>query len=98
MRFLTIILSILLLTSVSIAQPRNGLKGPAAKNYKPWKNESTSNVLVATTTKESLMGPQAKNYKPWKNKSTSNKMVVTKAPKRLMGPAAKNHKPWKKTE
>ncbi len=90
---------IFLFVSVGYGQAKNDLKGPAAKNYKPWKDKNKSQTTLVTVDKSDnkLMGPEAKNHKPWENKeqfqsttlvSTSNKK------KKLMGPAAKNHKVW----
>ena len=74
------------------------LQGPAAKNYKHWKDDSKSTYsAVSTTAKPRLMGPAAKNYKPWRDKKNAETSIVKINPDkpRLIGPAAKNKKPWK---
>lgn len=80
------------------AQVPKDLKGPAAKNYKPWKdkNKGASVNVVSVSSEKTLKGPEAKNYKPWKNKSTRTSGVkIGEAKPKLKGPAAKNYKPWK---
>ena len=80
---------------------RLNLKGPAYKNYKPWKNSSKENTKVITlvkSKKSGLTGPDYKNYKP--NKEDSSKKVKTiklveSKRKDLKGLAYKNYKPWK---
>ena len=83
--------------SFSIAQDKNDLKGPAAKNYKPWmKKEKTEPKKVYTLTEtKKLQGPLAKNKKSWKKKDANYKEVklVSTRP-RVTGPKAKNAKPW----
>ncbi len=83
------------------AQSRNSLKGPAAKNYKPWKNtESSSTQVVIAAEKEVKKGPAAKNEKVWERKSANTQYVaVDSTPKtKLMGPAAKNRKVWESNQ
>lgn len=80
------------------AQIPAGLKGPAAKNYKPWmdKNKKDETSIVTVPTKEILKGPEAKNKKPWANKENWTPAIpVSEAKPKLKGPAAKNYKPWK---
>ena len=79
------------------AQIPKGLKGPAAKNYKPWKDQDrVTATVVSQADKEQLQGPAAKNYKPWKDEeSTGTTVEVVSSKPKLKGPAAKNHKPWK---
>ncbi|MFT4536894.1 MAG: hypothetical protein ACI9P5_004271 [Saprospiraceae bacterium] len=94
-----IILSGMLIASLSLAQSRYGLIGPAAKNYKPWKNKEASNKMIVTKTSKPLTGPAAKNYKPWKENSdtkqeTKQAVLNNRRPK-PKGPKAKNYKPWK---
>ena len=81
-----------------LSQNRNELKGPAAKNYKPWKNKVTSVEIYSNVSDADLKGPVAKNFKPWKRDKiddSQKKSVALKAQKtKLQGPAAKNYKPW----
>lgn len=90
---------ILLFVSVGFGQAKNDLKGPAAKNYKPWKDKNKSHATLVTSDKSNkkLMGPEAKNQKAWKNNEQDESVIVatTSGKKKLMGPAAKNHKVWK---
>ncbi|WP_139955701.1 hypothetical protein [Flavicella sediminum] len=87
------------ITCVS-AQSKNGLKGPAAKNYKPWKDKNKSSLVLVTQNTKQLKGPEAKNYKPWKDNSAKESeayVVALDTKKRnLRSPEAKNYKPWKK--
>ncbi|UII23164.1 hypothetical protein [Fulvivirga ligni] len=76
----------------SAAQERNDLKGPEAKNYKPWKNKSTKKLI--TYRREILQGPDAKNQKPWKKEVNQYQEVAGRSNHNLQGPRAKNHKPW----
>ncbi|MDP4681074.1 MAG: hypothetical protein NWS46_12000, partial [Cyclobacteriaceae bacterium] len=81
-----------------VAQVTKDLKGPAAKNYKPWKdkNKEASVNVVSILSKKELKGPEAKNYKPWKDKNNRAPGVkISEAKPKLKGPAAKNYKPWK---
>lgn len=78
---------------------RSDLKGPAYKNYKPWKHKTVPTVVYSVNNKESLKGPAYKNYKPWKDTSKAEaSVVITSGHERqkLRGPAYKNYKPWKK--
>ena len=71
MKNLILALALLFACSISHAQARNGLKGPAAKNYKPWMQPTkafTPSVAVSDY-KNRLKGPSAKNSKPWKKKN-----------------------------
>ncbi|MEQ6119731.1 hypothetical protein [Reichenbachiella sp. MALMAid0571] len=91
--------AILLFFSIGYGQTRNGLKGPAAKNYKPWKDKNKSHATLVTFDKsdKKLMGPEAKNHKPWENKEKFQSVTLVSTAndkKKLMGPEAKNHKVW----
>ncbi|MFT6335822.1 MAG: hypothetical protein ACJA2S_002842 [Cyclobacteriaceae bacterium] len=80
------------------AQVPKDLKGPAAKNYKPWrdKNKEASVNVVSIPSKKALKGPEAKNYKPWKDENDLTASIkVNEVKAKLNGPAAKNYKPWK---
>lgn len=81
------------------AQNSKGLKGPAAKNYKPWKDKNKSSVVIVTKDPHNLRGGAAKNYKPWMQKSkeeTNVYVLKSKNPTHKMrSPEAKNYKPWR---
>lgn len=89
----------MLIASLSLAQSRHGLSGPAAKNNKPWKNNGASHKMIVTKTSKPLMGPAAKNYKPWKEnsdiKQETKQVVLNSRRSKPKGPKAKNYKPWK---
>ncbi|MEP0369069.1 MAG: hypothetical protein ABJN36_06165 [Cyclobacteriaceae bacterium] len=86
----------LFISTYTMAQSRTDLKGPAAKNYKPWQNKEKSDVVYVVSTAEKKQGPAAKNAKVWDRKESDQVLVVdmTSEPKKLKGPAAKNSKPW----
>ena len=79
------------------AQDRNTLKGPEAKNYKPWLNTEQP-APVYQMDVEKLKGPQAKNQLAWtKARVEAPKSEIVLEPReKVMGPAAKNAKRWKK--
>jgi len=96
-------LFIISITCTLSAQIKNGLKGPAAKNYKPWKATTVQpqSVIYTYTLKGRSQGPAAKNDKPWKNDrpDAANRRAVKAQPLNTRkGPAAKNYKPWNRTE
>lgn len=84
------------------AQIASGLKGPKAKNYKPWKDDVKKETIVLVDNDTSLKGPAAKNRKSWETQTSEKTYVVQiklGSNKRfLKGPAAKNYKPWKRKE
>ncbi|MFY0607290.1 MAG: hypothetical protein JXR10_11270 [Cyclobacteriaceae bacterium] len=93
-------MTMLLLLSVLIvgAQTPKGLKGPAAKNHKVWKQDikvSKAQQLVVIP-QEKLKGPVAKNKKAWNKSGHVNVIAVEvgKSTPKLKGPAAKNQKAW----
>lgn len=98
MRKLALILALGFVTSIGFAQSRNDLKGPAAKNFKPWKNNYPKSTLLVTTSRDNLKGPEAKNYKlhTKENAHYETSRVVMGRKKNLKGPRAKNAKPWTK--
>ncbi len=100
MKTLIIAISLTTFTTVSYAQVRNDLIGPAAKNYKPWKNKTKSiSKLVSIRNKVNLRGPAAKNYKPWRSRTdVKYSNVEFRGKSKRMGPAAKNSKPWKRDD
>jgi hypothetical protein len=91
-----IILSIV--STAAFAQAPSNLKGPEAKNYKPWEdtNRTNTQILVATDDNQ-LKGPEAKNKKVWLTDANTSKKVVKTNGNRVKpkGPKAKNAKPWK---
>ena len=97
----TLSLLLILLLSFSInAQSRNDLKGPAAKNYKPWKYpKQYTGILVAQASDRAEKGPRAKNRKAWDRDVVLLEGNRVRYPKKekLKGPAAKNRKPWDNT-
>lgn len=98
MKKLLFILGVSIVTfSVSQAQSKNDLKGPKAKNYKIWQDDSQPVTVITVASKEQLRGPAAKNRKPWTVSATEkNKVAIVRNTRRsqLKGPAAKNYKPW----
>ncbi|TBN06431.1 hypothetical protein EYD45_00675 [Hyunsoonleella flava] len=78
---------------------RSDLKGPAYKNYKPWKHKTIPTVVYTVERAEKVTGPAYKNYKPWRDDSKKELAVVEigkSERQKLKGPAYKNYKPWKK--
>ncbi|MFT4833681.1 MAG: hypothetical protein ACI83W_000307 [Marinoscillum sp.] len=102
MKILIITLGFIFSTLLVGAQAKNDLKGPAAKNYKPWRDKTEINVPtpVIAVDKVALKGPAAKNHKPWKVDSETEYVAIEIGSPRteLKGPAAKNYKPWKKSQ
>ncbi|WPP51587.1 hypothetical protein [Catalinimonas niigatensis] len=88
-------------STVSIAQSRNDLKGPKAKNYKHWKNKD-SKTAVLFTSEATPKGPAAKNQKHWRNTPSTieSAQLVDMSTNRakVTGPKAKNSKPWELVE
>ena len=91
MKTTTLILFMILISTWGIAQNRNSLKGPEAKNYKPWQHKSTSSRLMTKKNRMILEGPAAKNDKVWNDDSESTPVKTMKR-RRIFGPAAKNKK------
>ncbi|SMD37238.1 hypothetical protein SAMN04488029_3311 [Reichenbachiella faecimaris] len=84
--------------AMSQAQSKNDLKGPKAKNYKVWQDDSQSVTVYTEANQASLKGPEAKNQKVWADSTADTNKVTIKRDTRknsLKGPAAKNFKPWK---
>lgn len=80
------------------AQSKNDLKGPKAKNYKVWQDDSQSVNVFTETNQTAVKGPEAKNQKVWADSTAEENKVTIKRDTRknnLKGPAAKNFKPWK---
>ena len=88
-------LILMLAVGMTYGQMRTELKGPKAKNYKPWK-ASKSNSVVASLDVESVKGPEAKNARVWDSTTKANSSSAIASSNRLSikGPKAKNRKPW----
>ena len=102
MRLIFTFLVMMIFSFSGIAQNKVGLKGPAAKNYKPWKDGVQKESVIVVNQEISVKGPKAKNRKPWEAQTTEKKhavQITLGSNKRfLKGPAAKNYKPWKRKE
>lgn len=95
-RFTFILVALFLAFNVSYAQSHSDLKGPAAKNYKPWKEQARTSVLMAKVVDTTEKGPAFKNKKAWKTDADQVEINTTlRERKRVTGPEAKNRKPWK---
>ncbi len=96
-RFTFILSALFLALNVSYAQSNDNLKGPAAKNQKPWQKQSKDGVILVMVDDKANPGPQHKNAKPWRADQTKlgiqTSLVVRE---RVTGPKAKNQRPWKK--
>lgn len=81
--------------NVAFAQSPSDLKGPAAKNYKPWKHQARSGDLMTIVYKKAVKGPSYKNRNPWQDE-TKKSFITTdfRIRKKITGPKAKNKKPW----
>ncbi|WP_439129158.1 hypothetical protein [Polaribacter sp.] len=80
-----------------VTSKRNNLKGPAYKNFKPWKKSKTEiqEIQLVTSNKSELVGPEYKNYKVLESAKNKKKIkLVTSKRSKLTGPAYKNYKPW----
>lgn len=74
---------------------RNELKGPKAKNYKPWKDQARKGTLVVDINGELSKGPKAKNQKLWERDTQKVELNTDLQPiTKPKGPKAKNQKPW----
>lgn len=99
-RTLIFICCLTFFSGVAFSQSRTDLKGPKAKNYKPWKYEANATEVqseIAETV--AVKGPKAKNQKVWREEDAKNYVTVsTEGDQKtsLKGPKAKNYKPWKK--
>ncbi|MBD8488290.1 hypothetical protein IFO69_05985 [Echinicola sp. CAU 1574] len=79
------------------AQEFHEIKGPKAKNYKPWKEKARNGILTVDLSKPDIKGPAYKQLKSWEK--TSEKVTVNmdlQPISRPKGPKAKNQKPWDK--
>jgi len=79
------------------AQSKNELKGPKAKNYKPWQNERAATEVYSTPDDADIKGPTAKNnrFTGAADESETTVAAVNTEHKRfnnLQGPNAKNRR------
>lgn len=91
------ILAFFLTVFVVNAQAFKDLQGPAAKNYKPWKDKSEKTIAMVSVTPNEKQGPAFKNAKAWEQES--EKVGLLSRPvseEREFGPKAKNRLQWKK--
>ena len=84
------------LALVGYSQTKGDLKGPAAKNFKPWNSTMSIAMLTSVEDKEVLQGPARKNQKPQALNNQLTRVVAVGSKRNgLKGPARKNYKPWK---
>lgn len=86
-----------LVFNLSFGQSEN-LKGPSAKNYKPWKQQEKKGTFLVKADQAEETGPAFKNTKAWQTQSSKEaikaKSVVRE---KRTGPKFKNRKPWKRS-
>ena len=72
----TILVTLLLAICItfSFAQDKADLKGPAAKNYKPWMHKEHAKTYVMAKRKV-RQGPVAKNHKVWNDDNTNPTVI-----------------------
>lgn len=94
-RFTYLFVAGLLAFNLSEAQE---LKGPKAKNYKPWKEQSRTGTLVVNADEPSVKGPAFKNKKAGDSQGDKKIAITPQAgvKENVTGPKAKNRKIWKK--
>lgn len=96
-RFTFMLAAAFLAFNIANAQSHQELKGPAAKNYKPWKEQARTGTLMVKLDATPLKGPAFKNQKKWESEANTvdvpSELVVRE---RITGPKAKNRIPWKK--
>lgn len=90
----TLLIAALLIASVAFAG-NSDLKGPKAKNAKPWNPENAGQIALSISEKQDVKGPKAKNRKVWIAGSKERQPILSE-PNKLKGPKAKNAKPWAK--
>ena len=81
---------------MTYGQTRTQLKGPKAKNYKPWKADQPASYAIATLDVERAKGPKAKNARVWsdENQVQETGTLATTNRAKLKGPKAKNRNSW----
>jgi hypothetical protein len=91
-----ICVAFLFTAAVSNAQESGELKGPAAKNYKPWNHQAKSSTMMLKVNPNEKTGPEFKNDRIWDKDTDLTAMdKEAKSTERKTGPEAKNRKPWK---
>ncbi|HLW19307.1 MAG TPA: hypothetical protein VKX33_03250 [Cyclobacteriaceae bacterium] len=96
-RFTFILVAGLLACNVSNAQSPQELKGPKAKNYKPWKQQARTGTVAVKLQDIQQTGPAFKNKKAWETQT--EKVSVSsdlRSGEQVTGPKAKNRKVWKR--
>ncbi|MFH6982646.1 hypothetical protein [Marinoscillum sp. 108] len=83
-----------LIVMSTMAQGSGDLKGPEAKNRKPWLDPKPASTVYLVKG-ESLQGPAAKNVRPLERKTGELVKLDLTTKDKLKGPAYKNYKPWK---
>jgi len=95
MKSLLIAFVFMTVATFSYAQDKSDLKGPAAKNYKPWQNNEKAKKMYTLEASSKVQGPSAKNKKSWDSKSINYQEITLVANKpKVTGPKAKNAKAW----
>jgi hypothetical protein len=97
-KLLLVLFGFLVITGTGYAQSSSELKGPKAKNTKPWKqNENKTKIFLVGGQQERTIGPRAKNQR---NIEEESQVVIAQpemmAPSNRIGttgPNAKNYKP-----
>lgn len=97
MKKFILVLTLFVGAQVSVmAQNPLGLKGPEAKNYKPWKHQAKDNVMLVNIPSEKKQGPANKNAKNWKSDINTQFLDVDlEYRERETGPKGKNRKVWR---
>ena len=96
-RFTCMLAAGLLAFNVSNAQSPQNLKGPKAKNYKPWKERARTGAVMVKLDEPALKGPVFKNQKARDSQFNKAELETQlKMRDRITGPKAKNKKVWKK--
>ena len=97
MKSLNFAIALLACSMLVVGQTQKGLKGPRAKNFKPWMKETADVVVLKESSLKNLKGPAFKNHKAWKSdEEQPTQLLATKPRSRVTGPEAKNRKPWEK--
>lgn len=84
---------------VLVTKSNKKLKGPAAKNRKPWQDKSTIRYkAVVTGERKRLVGPKAKNSRPSERTLTNDDWLIVVEPykKGLKRGTAKKYKSYRK--
>ncbi|WP_373521051.1 hypothetical protein [Aquiflexum sp.] len=96
-KIVLIFVTFLFTIAITHAQELRELKGPAAKNYKPWKHQQKSSVVILNVNPSEKKGPEFKNVRIWKDDSEVVAInLETKSQERKTGSGVKNRKPWTK--